>query len=544
MSMFIKKTRSKNFVYLSLVETFRENGKVKHRTIAQLGRLDHLLQKGVLSRLCESLKGLGAFSANIPTIREIERINWGAEFIYRHIWKQYGMDAILDTVFGSTKVEFDYKEVIFLEVISRLMAPSSKLQVYLKQNRFLGTHAIPLHHIYRVLDYLSSFQKEIENLIFLKHVDRFGMKVDVVFYDVTTLYFEGALPDSLRDFGFSKDAKFGEVQVVVGMLVDQEGRPIALGIFPGNTFESKTLEEALKTLQERFKIQHVMIVADRGINSKLNLKRIKDRDYDYLMGCRLKSLNKSLQKQILDIKKYQTINESDGNILKYREIEFDNVVEYVEDNKKKQQILKERIICTWSLKRAEKDRKDRERLIHKAMEKLDQGTASLESKKGANRYLKNEKKQASSLGLDLEKINEDKQWDGFYGIQVSKQGMKKDEILSSYHRLWKMEESFRVMKHSLEIRPIYLSSPERIMGHIVLCFLAFVMHRNLEIALIRKGADHTVEKIREAIGELEASLLEVNGKPILLRTPAKGLSKEILQTLKLKHPGEMVMNER
>ncbi|WP_166155405.1 IS1634 family transposase [Neochlamydia sp. AcF84] len=443
-----------------------------------------------------------------------------------------------------TNLTYIYKEVIFLEVISRLMAPSSKLQVYLKQNRFLGTHAIPLHHIYRVLDYLSSFQKEIENLIFLKHVDRFGMRVDVIFYDVTTLYFEGVLPDSLRDFGFSKDAKFGEVQVVVGMLVDQEGRPIALGIFPGNTFESKTLEEALKTLQERFKIQHVMIVADRGINSKLNLKRIKDRDYDYLMGCRLKSLNKSLQKQILDIEKYQTIHESDGNILKYREIEFDNIVEYVEDNNKKQQILKERIICTWSLKRAEKDRKDRERLIHKAMERLDQSTASLESKKGANRYLKNEKKQASSLGLDLEKINEDKQWDGFYGIQVSKQSMKKEEILSSYHRLWKMEESFRVMKHSLEIRPIYLSSPERIIGHIVLCFLAFVMYRNLEIALIRKGTDHTVEKIREAIGELEASLLEVNGKSILLRTPAKGLSKEILQTLKLKHPGEMVMNER
>lgn len=540
--MFIKKTRSKNFIYLSLVEIFRENGKVKHRTIAQLGRLDHLLQKGFLNRFSESLKDLGVISANIPRIEEVDRVNWGAEFIYRHIWKQYGMDAILDVIFGSTKVEFDYKEVIFLEVISRLMTPSSKLQVYLKQNRFFGINEISLHHIYRVLDYLSSFQKEIENLIFLKHVDRFGMKVDIVFYDVTTLYFEGALPDDLRDFGFSKDAKFGEVQVVVGMLVDQEGRPIALGVFPGNTFESKTLEDALKTLQERFKIQNVVIVADRGINSKLNLKRIKDREYDYLVGCRLKSLNKNLQKQVLDIEKYETIHEVDENILKYREIEFDNVVEYFEGDKKKKQILKERIVCTWSLKRAEKDRKDRERLINKAMKMLDNGTASLESKKGAKRYLKKEKKESSSVGLDLEKINEDKKWDGFYGIQVSKHSMKREEVLSSYHRLWKMEESFRVMKHSLEIRPIYLSSPERIIGHIVLCFLAFVIHRSLEIELLRKGADHTVEKIREAIGELEASVLEVNGRQILVRTPAKGLSKEIFQTLKLKHPGEMVLN--
>lgn len=536
--MFIKKTRSKNFVYLSLVETFRENGKVKHRTIAQLGRLDHLLQKGELHRFSKSLKDLGVASTDIPKIEEVNRINWGAEFVYRHIWKQYGMDAILDAVFGSTKVEFDYKEVIFLEIISRLMAPSSKLQVYLKQNHFLEGNKIPLHHIYRVLDYLSSFQKEIENLIFLKHVDRFGMKVDVVFYDVTTLYFEGALPDDLRDFGFSKDAKFGEVQVVVGMLVDQEGRPIALGVFPGNTFESKTLENALITLQERFKIQHVVVVADRGINSKLNLKRIKDREYDYLVGCRLKSLNRNLQKQVLEIEKYETIHESDGNLLKYREIEFDNAVEYVEDNKKKKQILKERIICTWSLKRAEKDRKDRERLIQKAMKMLDNGTASLESKKGAKRYLKKEKKELSSIGLDLEKINDDKKWDGFYGIQVSKHSMKREEILSSYHRLWKMEESFRVMKHSLEIRPIYLSSPERIIGHIVLCFLAFVIHRSLEIELIRKGSDHTVEKIREAIGELEASVLEVNNERILVRAPIKGLSKEIFQTLKLKHPGK------
>lgn len=540
--MFIKKTRSKNFIYLSLVETFRENGKVKHRTIAQLGRLDQLLQKGELHRFSNSLKNLGVVSTNIPKIKELDRVNWGAEFIYRHIWKQYEMDKILDTVFKSTKVEFDYKEVIFLEVISRLIAPSSKLQVYLKQNYFSGINEIPLHHIYRVLDYLSLFQKEIENLIFLKHVDRFGMKVDVVFYDVTTLYFEGALPDSLRDFGFSKDAKFGEVQVVVGMLVDQEGRPIALGVFPGNTFESKTLENALITLQERFKIQHVVIVADRGINSKLNLKRIKDREYDYLVGCRLKSLSKNLQKQVLDIEKYEIIHESDGNLLKYREIEFDNVVEYVEGNEKKKKVLKERIICTWSLKRAEKDRKDRERLIEKAMKMLDNGTASLESKKGAKRYLKKEKKDLSSVGLDLEKINDDKKWDGFYGIQVSKNSMKREEILSSHHRLWKMEESFRVMKHSLEVRPIYLSTPERIIGHIVLCFLAFVIHRSLEIELIRKGSDHTVERIREAIGGLEASVLQVDGESVLVRKPAKGLSKEILQTLKLKHPGEMVLN--
>lgn len=537
--MFIKKTRSKNFIYLSLVETFREEGKVKHRTIAQLGRLDELAKKGTLEGFSQSLESLG-INKNIPKIKELDRMNWGAEFVYRHLWKRYGMDEILDTVFKGTKIEFNYKEVIFLEIISRLMMPSSKLQVYLQQKQYLGIDQISLHHIYRILDYLALFQKDIENLIFLKHTTEFGMSVDVVFYDVTTLYFEGAIPDSLRDFGFSKDAKFGEVQIVVGMLVDKEGRPIAIGIFPGNTFESKTLEEALNTLQKRFQVREVVIVADRGINSKINLKNIKDRQYDYLVGCKLKTLKKELQEEVLDISRYSSINEKDGNILKYQEIEYENVVEYVEGKQKKKHILKEKIVCTWSLKRAEKDKKDRERLIQKANKMLDKGLTTLDSKKGARRYIKKDQKENPSLDIDIERIKEDEKWDGFYGIQVSKKNMSKEEVLSNYHRLWKMEESFRVMKHSLEIRPIYLSTPERIIGHIVLCFLAFAMHRSLEIDLIKQALDHSVEKIREALNALEASVLNVNGDRILLRAPAKGLSKDILRILKLKHPGEMM----
>ena len=536
--MFIKKTRSKNFTYLSIVETYRDNGRVRHKTIVKLGRLDLLQKNGSLARLGESFQNLTP-QFRIPKIKELARLNWGAELIYRRIWKNFDLDTILDQSFTNSKIEFDYKETVFLEIISRLMRPCSKLQVYLNQRQFHGINEIPLQHIYRVLDYLSDFQKSIEDMIFEKHVQKFGMEINVVLYDVTTLYFEGAVPDKLRDYGFSKDAKFGEVQVVVGMLVDLYGRPISCGIFPGNTFESKTLEAALESVRTRFQIKQVVIVADRGINSKLNLKQIKDHSHDYVVGCRLKSLSKNIQKKALDLNSYETFHEKDGTILKYLEMEYDNVIKIEKDGKKTTEILKEKIACTWSSKRAEKDRKDRERLILKAQKLLDNGVP-LESKKGAKRYLKakTEQKGTKDLALDSEKIKEDAKWDGFYAVQVSKKEMVREDILNAYHSLWKIEESFRIMKHSLEIRPIYLSTPERVIGHIVLCFLAFVLHRNLELELMKEGLEHSVERIRDAINGLEASILEVGGIKCAVHSPIDGLAKEILRILKVRVPKE------
>jgi transposase len=246
-----------------------------------------------------------------------------------------------------------------------------------------------------------------------------------------------------------------------------------------------------------------------------------------------------IQKKALDLSSYKTFHEKDGTILKYLEIEYDNVVKVEKDGKKTTEILKETIACTWSSKRAEKDRKDRERLILKAQKLLDTG-APLESKKGAKRYLKakTEQKGTKDLALDLEKIQEDAKWDGFYAVQVSKKDMGREEILNAYHSLWKIEESFRVMKHSLEIRPIYLSTPERVIGHIVLCFLAFVLHRNLELELLKEGLEHSVEKIRDAINGLEASILEIGGVKCAVHSPIEGLAKEILRILKVKAPKE------
>ena len=281
--MFLKKTYSKNYTYLSLTETYREEGKVKHRTIAQLGRLDLLIADDQLSRLTASFGRLCEQKKkrfSIDDFKEIERVNWGAEKIYRVLWEQFEFPKIFSEIFQGRKNNFSISESVFLEVISRLIKPCSKLKLHETQNHYFGVGDAKIQNLYRVLDFLSDEKDKIEHEIFLKNKSLFNCSVDVVFYDVTTLYFESVLPNEMKDFGYGKDGKFGEVQVVLGLLVDADGRPVGFDVFRGNTFEAKTLSAALKKLKNRFKIRDIIIVADRGINSKLNLKLIRDDGFE------------------------------------------------------------------------------------------------------------------------------------------------------------------------------------------------------------------------------------------------------------------------
>lgn len=220
----------------------------------------------------------------------------------------------------------------------------------------------------------------LEEEIFYKNRNLFNMQIDVVFYYVTTFSFESVKQDSLRDFGFSKDGKFKEVQVVMGLLIDREGRPIGYDLFPGNTFEGKTLDLALKKLEKRFGIRKVIIVADKGINSKINLKKITDKGYSYIFASRLKRVKKDIKKEIFNKDGYQDMGE-----ISYKVITYTNKVK--ED--KKIYELSENLVITYSPKRAQKDRAERERLIDKARFFLENKVKiKASNKRGSKKYLK------------------------------------------------------------------------------------------------------------------------------------------------------------
>jgi len=324
-------------------------------------------------------------------------------------------------------------------VVEHLLRPDSKLGTYGRQKRYLNLPYSDLNHLYRTLDILSEHKEEIEDYLFNREKSLFNMNVDVVFYDVTTFRFESVKKDTLRDFGFSKENRVNEVQVVLGLLIDMNGRPIGYELFLGNTFEGKTLEASLDKLSERFGIRRVIIVADRGLNSKLNLKRIKEKGYDYIVSSRIKSMRKEIQETILNEEGYITVGKGatekeiiaskgksllfnkgkgiaetplDTESFKYKLIDYVNTVR---DENNKPVNLKEKLLVTYSRERAEKDREDRAHLIEKAEKLLKNiGTINGSLKRGGRKYLKETNKM--NWELDTDAISKDEMFDGYYAI--------------------------------------------------------------------------------------------------------------------------------
>jgi transposase len=534
--MFLKVRHHNNKAYVSIVESVWEKGKCQHRNVASLGHLPPDVLKDLGAKFLK-MAGVAGEKRSAVDLKEIKRVNWGASLVYRHLWDLFDLGSILQRSFRHTRTKFDAPQAIFNLVMDRLIEPSSKLQSYKRQDEYLGIQRVSLQHFYRCLDLLADHKDTIEEELFLMNKNLFNLTVDIVFYDVTTLYFESLKSDDLRNFGFSKDHKFGEVQVVVGLLVDQHGRPIGFDVFPGNTFEGSTLLTALEKLKNRFHIRQVIIVADRGINSKINLYAIREAGYHYIFGSRLRGMSKPIQTVALDLNSYSPIHTDENGTVtfKMKTMEFDNsvVLPPQTGEGKRAVVLKEKIIMSWSLKRAQKDAKDRLRLVDKAMD-LIQVPARITSKRGAKRYLNTQIPNA--ITIDEQRILNDSQWDGIYGIQTSRLDMNEDDILTAYKQLWKIEESFRVLKSNLEIRPVFHWTPKRIKGHLVTCFIAFLLVRTLELTVREKSIDVSLVSIAEIIKNMEASLVASDQQHFYLRSNIPELGKNMLKALGLRVP--------
>ena len=394
--------------YVQICKSFREGSKVRQKVVGSLGAVDDLLEAGEIEKIAESLMALTGKSFS-KGVKELKRYQWGAVKVIEKLWKIFELDSFLKKqLIGA---EFDFKSIVQLLTIDRFMNPRSKLKTYENASRYLGVEDPDLQHIYRSLEILSSLKPNLEKHLFDINRKNFGMNVDIVFFDATTLYFHSDKEDELRKFGFSKDCKFNDVQVVMGLLMDEEGRPIGFQSFPGNTFDGKTLLKALSELKETFQIQKLIIVEEE---------------------------------------------------VKY---------------------------------------------------------------------------------LDESKIFSDSQWDGFYGIltNVEKDLKSDEEIYDAYHQLWKIEECFRTLKSHLKIRPVYLRKPERIQGHLVLCFLTFAFERHLEIELKKQSKWTTPDRLRAAISDLQASLVEINQKQYLLRSEIDPHAKTILELLKIPTPQDLTL---
>jgi transposase len=484
--MFVRVVKGNGKPYVLIVRSFRDGeGKPRQRTVLNLGPVNDTNRDATVElakRMIANLEGKQTIIDGTE-IQETSRYNWGAVAILEQLWSRFSMARI---------IKGGKADALKLMLTDRLIAPSSKLGAYNNRHKYFGINDVDLNQMYRSLDYLADNVDDIKLHIYNKQ--KLCGVSDVVFFDVTTLYFESQKADLLRDFGYSKDCKFNEVQIVLCLLIDDKGKPISYELFAGNTFEGATLIPLLKRLQNQFGIKRLVIVADRGIGSKANLEAIKEAGYDYVIGAKLGSASKSIAEEAISEEGFKQLycTADDSDSKKYK---------FIENGGQDWVILH-------STKRQQKDMSDRARLIEKAEEMLSKGGIAA-NKRGARKFLKIEKAGQEAVSLDVERIEREAKFDGYYALSFSDKDLSAQEITRAYQGLWMIEESFRTLKSFFEVRPIFHWSKKRIEGHILMNFLLLVMENYLLTACQNEGLKLSHNKLRGAIKEMEVSEIKM-----------------------------------
>lgn len=387
-------------------------------------------------------------------------------------------------------------------VVARIATPSSKQRTarLLTQQYAKATSE---DQIYRLMDRLHPHVAVIKKKVFemTRHMHR-SHKIDLLFFDVTTLYFESQKTDELRDFGYSKDHKIGETQVVLALATTDSGLPVGYTLFSGKTAEVKTLLNCLAEWRQEMDIKGAAVIADRAMMSEDNLRSMEQQDMRYVVAAKLKQFNAKLKSQILERHEEKALQLGEERVF---------AQEYMINGR--------RLIVSYSESRAAKDRGDRHRLLDKLQKKVGGATdpRKLVTNRGYLKFL--DSKAKGEVALNEEKIAEDSRWDGLHGIITNDLITSPEELLARYRQLWVIEESFKINKHTLEMRPIYHFKPERVESHILLCYLSFALSRYAQHQLNLYGTPMSVEAIREALSQVEASV--VRSQEILYRLPSK-----------------------
>jgi len=361
-------------------------------------------------------------------------------------------------------------------VLCRLVYPGSKLKTvdYFKQHLNID---ISVYSVYRFLDELNSKLKPTIEQITFKHTKNLLKgKIGVVFYDMTTLYFEASEEDDFRIPGFSKDGKHQQPQIMIGLLVSSHGYPIGYKIFEGNTSETKTLIPILEAFQKKFDIDKPTIVADAALLSQKNIDALQEKKYEYILGGRIKNETEKIKTKIIALEVEQT---------KPKELKSENG----------------RLIVSFSPKRSHNDKKNREKGLKRLEKRVRSGKLSKGhiNNRGYNKYLK--LSGEVNITIDYEKYKADGVWDGLKGY-VTNTSLSKNKVIENYSQLWHVEKAFRISKTDLRIRPIYHRLKNRIEAHICICFSAYAVYKELERVLKKNCIDLSPEKAINEIKEI------------------------------------------
>ena len=535
--MFVRaKKKSTSRWQIQVVATDRSSGKPKQKIVQNIGSAKSVEEKETLLEIgreaivqIENSKNpvlpfadpkdfhapksrRPATNISLHSTEEETRINQGFEMVMKPLFKDLGINV------GSDETN----EIIGSLAVARAFQPSSKL----KARQIIKEHfneEIELHKIYRCLDRLAENENSIKKAIGEKTLSLFDNKVDVMFFDVTTLAFESQNSDDLRDFGFSKDCKFNEVQVVLALVTTTKGMPITYRVFPGNKFEGHTLIPIIQDLKQDFNIDNVVLAADRGIFSAENLEALNSAKIKYVVGAKLKVLSAAKKKEVLSD---EGVNPCavDKELLWTKEIDHSASCDH-----------QRKIVVSYSSKRARKDASDRQRLVDRLLKKAKDGKIGLEkliSNAGTKKYIKTDGKTQAII--NHQKIEDDSAWDGIQGL-ITNSNLSSSEVIERYRGLWQIEEAFRVSKHDLKMRPIYHWSPKRIKGHLCLCFITYSLLKQLQFMLDKAGVNISIKKFTEELQKIQASILihKPTERRYLMPSSLSDIAKNIFKALSI-----------
>ena len=545
--MFFRVKKSKQYSYLQIVESYRDEAAVKQHVLMTVGRLDLLQEEGKLDalmrsglRLCENIDVIDAHAKGNTKPVSVLRI--GPDLVFARLWKETGLASILRSLLQERSFGFELERAVYLTVLHRLFCPGSDraAEKWKESYRIDGVESLQLHQLYRTMGWLGeplgdekdflghprSIKDQIEEALFDQRRDLFS-QIDLVFFDTTSIYFEGEGGQSIGQHGYSKDHRPDLKQMVVGLALDAEGNPICCHLWPGNTSDATTLIPVVKDMQTRFGVQRVCIVSDRGMVSQKTTEALRSEeiDCDYILGVRMRRVKDVYENVLKSKKPYVEIQperrcSKDPSPLKVKEV---------------MSAGKRYIVCLNEEQRR-KDAADRETILAALSEKLKQGAKSLVGNKGYRKYLKGD--TSSQFTIDEAKVKSESKYDGIWVLETNTD-METEVVAQAYKQLWMVEDMFRSMKSILETRPIYHKCDDTIRGHVFCSFLALVLRQELERRLEAKGLQYEWKEIIRGLENLHEVEAEFQGQTYFLRSKLVGDARQACQAAGVAIPPTM-----
>jgi len=543
--MYFRTKRSGGFEYLQMVESHRINGKPRQTVVATLGRLDALKETGEFdrllrsgARLTESGMLLSAVEKGETTTIDAKRI--GPPLLFERLWRDCCCRSVIEDLLADRKFEFPVERAVFLTVLHRIMEPGSDRAAEKWRSAYSigGMDAIDLHHLYRAMAWLGEELVDqqgsglvprtnkdlIEEQLFAKRRSLFN-DVGLAIFDTTSLYFEGDGGTTLGRNGHSKDSRPDLHQMVLGVVIDETGRPICSEMWPGNTADVTTLIPVVTRLRERFLLNRVCIIADRGMVSAKTIATLETHKIEYILGVREKR-SVEIAAVLADKTPFVSLTVPKANGRGTLDLQVKEVVRKVRAGQGNTRRC--RYIVCYNEAEARNDAAARAATLAGLEKALRQGDKAMVGNKGFRRFLKTE--GDSHFAIDPARIAAAAKFDGIYVIRTNAQ-ISPLVVALRYRERWIVEDIFRTAKSIINTRPIFHQRDDTIRGHVFCSFLALLLRKELIDRLVAAGRQYEWADIIRDLDQLVQTDVDQAGRRLRLRAAAPGCAGAVFQAV-------------